>query len=254
MGLFAKAGTGSVIDRHKDHAGIFDSLAGIRSGKSNGAFPASPYRRMDSGAVGSLVADYPLQITAAGDPCIQKTVDFLMESCLHEGVFFQDMIHSGMNPYLTLCIAQTLLRAGDLRYRRLVEKVGALASPTGQWPEAVHPFSGGGCMGDGQHGWAAAEWVQVIRNLFVREENGKLILGSGLFPEWIQASDDLFFGPTPTPYGDVTLRILKHRQRVLVEGQAAWRNHAPEMEIRISGYEAKQIRDLEQTHPLKPLD
>jgi hypothetical protein len=209
---------------------------------------------MDSGAVGSLVADYPLQITAADDPGIQKTVDFLMESCLHEEVFFQDMFLSGMNPFLTLCVARTLLRAGDLRYRGLVKKVGALASPTGQWPEAIHPFSGGGCMGDGQHGWAAAEWVQVIRNLFVREENGKLVLGSGLFPEWIQASEDLFFGPTPTPYGDVTLRILKHRQRVLVEGQAAWRNQFPEMEIRIPGYEVKQIRDLKQTHALKPLD
>ncbi|MEJ1974356.1 MAG: hypothetical protein WDM96_18425 [Lacunisphaera sp.] len=32
-----------------------------------GAIPASPYRRMDAGAIGSIVADYPLQLLPAGD-------------------------------------------------------------------------------------------------------------------------------------------------------------------------------------------
>ena len=102
------------------------------------------------------MADYPLQITPAGDPKIMNTVEFLMNQCFYEGAFFQDMIHSGINAYLTLDIAQTLLRAGDLRYQELIRNVADLASPTGQWPEAIHPHTKGGCMGDGQHGWAAA--------------------------------------------------------------------------------------------------
>lgn len=120
--------------------------------------------------MGSLVADYPLQILPPGNRAVARTVDFLMTRCFHEGGFFQDMIHSGVNAYLTLSIAQTLLRNDDPRYANLLETVADLASPTGQWPEAIHPRTRGGCMGDGQHGWAAAEWVQLVRNLFVREE------------------------------------------------------------------------------------
>ncbi|MEO5961170.1 MAG: hypothetical protein ABIR80_18845, partial [Opitutaceae bacterium] len=44
-----------------------------------GAIPASPKRRMDSGAVGSLVADYPLQLFPPGDPRIVKTADYLRD-------------------------------------------------------------------------------------------------------------------------------------------------------------------------------
>ena len=87
------------------------------------------------------------------------------------GAFFHDIIHSGINPYLTLHIAQVLLRAGDMRYFDLMRRSADLASPTGQWPEAIHPRTLGGCMGDGQHVWAAAEWMMMMRNCFVREED-----------------------------------------------------------------------------------
>jgi hypothetical protein len=207
---------------------------------------------MDAGAVGSLVADYPLQITSANDERILKTVDFLMEHCFIEDGFFQDMIHSGINAYLTLSIAQTLLRIEDLRYRDLIERVADLASPTGQWPEAIHPFTGGGCMGDGQHGWAAAEWVQMVRNLFVREEGDSLILNSGLFPDWVRSAEDLYFGPTPTPYGDVSVRILKRKKGLVFEGEARWRTPPPLMEIRIPGYRSRMIQDFKRPYEIEP--
>ena len=143
------------IDRSIHRIPAWRSLAGI---------PASPYRRIDAGAIGSLVADYPLQLFPPAAPPIMATVEALLRRCFLHGGFFQDCIHSGINAYLTLDVAQTLLRAGDARYRDLIEAVARLASPTGQWPEAIHPHTGGGCMGDGQHGWAAAEWVMMIRN------------------------------------------------------------------------------------------
>ena len=38
-------------------------------------------------------------------------------------------------------------------------------------------------MGDGQHGWAAAEWIMIIRNAFVREEHDHLVIGAGILQE-----------------------------------------------------------------------
>jgi hypothetical protein len=145
------------------------------------AMPASPYRRLDAGVIGSLAMGYPLRLCAAADPRLLDTVGFLLDRCFLDGAFFQDMTHSGLNAYLTLHIAQVLLRAADPRYLEIVEAVAGLASPTGQWPEAIHPRTRGGCMGDAHHVWAAAEWVLMLRNCFLRKEPRAhfLVIGSG---------------------------------------------------------------------------
>lgn len=204
--------------------------------RSLGGIPASPYRRIDSGAIGSLVADFPLQLYPPAAPPIMATVEALLRRCFLHGGFFQDVIHSGINAYLTLDIAQTLLRAGDARYRDLIEAVAGLASPTGQWPEAIHPQTFGGCMGDGQHGWAAAEWVMMIRSCFVREEEDRLIIGSGLFAEWFESEEDLLFGPTLTRWGRVTVRIARPAIEPTLVIDAHWLGQPPRVDVEIPGF------------------
>jgi len=231
---------------------IFNSIADIPENRKQGAIPASPYRRMDAGAVGSLVADYPLQLTAPGDQQIFNTIEFLLANSFHSGGFFQDMIHSGINPYLTLCIAQTLLRNNDLRYRGLMETVAELASPTGQWPEAIHPHTGGGCMGDGQHGWAAAEWIMMIRNLFFREEGRQLIVGAGIFPEWLAGETDVCFGPALTPFGSVAIRIFRQDNDHLLAFDARWRAKPPAVTIQIPGFQNETVTEFDQPVRLHP--
>jgi len=208
--------------------------AQIRLGRP--AMPASPYRRMDSGAIGSLVASYPLKIFDGNDERLINTTDFLMNNCLVKGGFFHDMTHSGINPYLTLSLAQVLLRAKDQRYFELIKAVAKLASPTGQWPESIHPLTGGGCMGDGQHIWASAEWVLMIRNMFVREEGNRLILASGIPLEWLKAKEKIFFGPAPTQFGEVSITIMPSGNDVLIKWQGKWFNEKPPIEISFPGF------------------
>lgn len=214
---------------------IAESIASIPAKRSLGAIPAAPGRRMDAGAIGSMVADYPLQLHPPGETRLMKTAEFLLDRCFHKGGFFQEMIHSGINAYLTLDLAQTLLRARDPRFAGLIRRVAELASPTGQWPEAIHPATLGGCMGDGQHGWAAAEWVMMIRNCFVREEDDHLVIGSGILPEWLDGGGELVFGPTLTAWGPVTVRIAGSRLSL----DAVWRDHAPPVEIAVPGFAGK---------------
>jgi hypothetical protein len=227
------------------------SIDGIPVSRSLGGIPASPYRRLDAGAIGSLVADYPLQLFPSGAPRIMATVSTLVERCFHKGGFFQDIIHSGINAYLTLDIAQTMLRAGDSRYRDLMETVAGLASPTGQWPEAIHPHTLGGCMGDGQHGWAAAEWVMMIRNSFVREENNRLIIGSGLFEEWFETDEDIFFGPTLTPWGAVSVRVVRPVSKPLLSVDAHWRDDPPRVDVEVPGFAAVVDANCSSAIPLR---
>ena len=87
----------------------------------------------------------------------------------HGDAFFQGISHTGLGTYLTMQLAFVELRAGDRRaLDRLSWLLGA-ATPTWTWPEAIHPQLGGGCMGDGHHGWAAAEFLSFVRAMLVRE-------------------------------------------------------------------------------------
>ena len=216
---------------------IGDSLKKTAVRLQRPAIPASPYRRLDTGAIGSLTAGYPLRLFRESDPAILDTAEYLLKNCLVHGGFFHDMTHSGINPYLTLHIAQVLLRAGDERYFALMSEVASLASSTGQWPEAIHPRTGGGCMGDGQHVWAAAEWVLMIRNCFVREEDNRLILCSGLHPSWLSAKQPMAFGPAPTEFGDISIIVNHRSSEIIVEWHGKWFNREPFVEIRLPGFQ-----------------
>jgi hypothetical protein len=239
--MLERLGERRVASEFRDQADRFTSaiersLAATTSPSRQGGVPASPYRRMDAGAIGSLAASYPLQLWAATEPRLLATAEFLLEHCFVDGGFFQDMIHSGINAYLTLHVAQVLLRAGDARAIELMHTVASLASPTGQWPEAIHPRTRGGCMGDGQHAWAAAEWVLMLRNCFVREEASGLVLASGIPPVWLDQPEALALGPAPTPYGDVDVTIRPGPEVVEVAWQGHWRGAVPSVTVALPGY------------------
>jgi hypothetical protein len=91
-------------------------------------------------------------------------------------------------------------------------------------------------MGDGQHGWAAAEWVMMLRNMFVREEANRLIVGSGLFEEWFASGEDIYFGPTPTPWGPITVRIVNPGTEPLLTIDAHWREDVPRVDVEVPGF------------------
>ncbi|WP_444904932.1 hypothetical protein ACJJIU_09355 [Microbulbifer sp. CnH-101-E] len=232
---------------------IDESLSSAQERLGRSAMPASPNRRLDAGAIGSVVAGYPLQLYPPDDPRLIDLADFLIDKCFVSGGFFQDMIHSGINAYLTLHIAQVLLRAGDRRCLELMRSVAKLASPTGQWPEAIHPHSLGGCMGDGQHAWAAAEWVAMQRNCFVREEQDALILVSGLPPEWLKdtsAKVPIRFGPAPTRFGVISLEITPG-VRPKVSWTADWYGKPPAIAVNPIGFPPTLVGEGLQSVELK---
>jgi hypothetical protein len=220
---------------------IDNSVASVQNRLHHPGIPASPSRRMDAGAIGCLVASYPLQIYSATDGRILQTTKFLMDKYFLQGSFYHEISHSGINIYLTLHIAQVLLRAANHKFFDIVKSVADLATPTGQWPEAIHPRTKGGCMGDGQHVWASAEWVMMMRNMFVREEQAErmIILCSGIPSEWLKVQETLFLGPTQTLYGEISVTIKVMKEHIDISWHARWHdNAAPRIEIRLPGYES----------------
>ncbi|MGB5986135.1 MAG: hypothetical protein WBG37_12595 [Desulfobacterales bacterium] len=218
------------------------SLLRSRHIRLRDAVPASPYRRMDAGAIGSIIAGYPLKLWPRREPRLLNTLEYLLDNCFIENAFFQDMIHSGYNIYLTLHVAQCLLRAGDGRYFPLVEKAAQLASATGHWPEAVHPRTGGGCMGDGQHAWAAMEWIMMMHALFVAEEGDDLILLAGIPTQWLESGESLEIGPLHTRFGVLEVRLdPAARQGIEVHWAAQWRTPPNSIRIQLPGAQVVEV-------------
>lgn len=214
---------------------IENSLKCCRGHIPGAAMPASPNRRLDSGAIGSLAACYPTQLFSGDDERIGDTADYLMRTCIMDNCFYHVISHSGINPYLTLHLAQVLMRRGDVRFADLVNGVAMFASPTGQWPEAANPRIKTGCMGDGQHIWACAEWVMMMINCFVIEENGKLILCKGIIKEWLKEGTNISIGPVRTSFGSLVVTINRSNDKIIVNWQGKWFKEKPQIKIELPG-------------------
>jgi hypothetical protein len=227
----------SLKEKYSFLESINKSIETVQNEQGISSIPSSPFRRMDSSAVGSLVASYPLQIYTAQDKTIRDTAVYLLKNDFLNGLFFHEIAHSGVNIYLSLEIAQVLLRSGDPGYFDIMEAVSNMASDTGQWPEAIHPWTGGGCMGDGQHLWASAEWIMMVRNCFIREEGNTLILCSGVQKHWVDTGEKIFFGPAATSFAEMGITITSSGSEAKVTIDADWGSEQPNIEIRLPGYE-----------------
>jgi hypothetical protein len=175
----------------------------LRARMGEGPVPAAPGRAMDSAAVSVLAAVWPLGLFGAGEPAMRGTVQWLLDHCMHEAGLFHDVVHSGVNAYLTCHLAQARLLDGDARAVSHLDYLAEHASPTGCWPEAFHPKRGG-VMGDGDSGWAAADFVSLSRAFVLCEEGGVLHLFRGTDRRWWDLPTLL--ENLPTRFGSVDLR------------------------------------------------
>jgi hypothetical protein len=209
-------------------ADIERSLARTAERLGTPAIPAGPRRRIDPGLIGSLVACRPLDLLPADDPRIAATLDVLRDRfTLADGrAFYQGISHTGLGTYLTLQLAAVELAAGD---RRCLDRLAWLldaATPTWTWPEAIHPRLPGGCMGDGHHGWAAADLLSFVRDMLVTEVTASgaagLALSSAVPETWFGQGWEVH--DAPTAHGRLSYAVRWHGERPAL----LWEIEAPE--------------------------
>ncbi len=200
------------------------SIDTVRANIGTAAIPAGPLRSIDAGIIGSVAAWYPLQVFPPDDPGMRATLETIRERMFMQGMFYQPFIHSGLNVYLTVQVAEAMLYAGDSgSFWAIVADVAGRSSPTFTYPEAIHPLTGGGCMGDGHHGWAAAEVVLAIRNAFVMEVwdslpgEHTLRLLSGIPAAWFDQSEPFALEGAPVPEGRVDIRVRPRGDTAVVD-------------------------------------
>lgn len=150
-------------------------------------YPAALGRKRDAGMIGSVAAVYPLKIPEFMDQKMLNTLEIIHESYFFKGGFFQENIHSGINPYLTIQVAEGFLILGKTaRAHKIMNKLKKWTQKCFTFPEAVHPKTRGGCMGDGFHGWAFAEVVTYFRHCFLLELNNQSVFFHGFTLDWFK--------------------------------------------------------------------
>lgn len=194
---------------------LVDSI--LKSVKSNPyvVLPSAPCKALDSGMIGSLAGVYPLQILDWKSDVFINSLEFIYKNHFHKNLFLQNIIHSGGNPYITLQIAHTSLYLGkrDL-FAKIFNNVMEYSTPTFNFPEAIHLLTGGGVIGDGHHGWAAAEILSCVRDAFVYESNFyskdfiELILLAGITKEWLQPDKELSISNALVLSGKISIKII----------------------------------------------
>lgn len=172
--------------------------------------PAAPGRKLDLGMVGSLVGWFPLDCLpdSEDEPFGRATLRALEAANFHDGALFVNTGHSGWGTYLNMRVAGCRLRLGVDGGWQLMKWLLDHASPTRNWPEAIHPHSRAGSAGDGHHGWASAEWLMLVQAmLFHASDDGVLVITPCLPPEWVQEPGRIAVERAPTVLGALSYAI-----------------------------------------------
>ena len=187
-----------------------------------------------------VVGEIDMSTVPIFETALAATLDEIRQRFTLAGglAFYQGISHSGLGTYLTMQLAAVELRAGDRRCLDRLEWLLSVATPTWTWPEAIHPRIDGGCMGDGHHGWAAAELLTFVRDLLVREvdggdgADGGLALSSMVPAGWYGQGWEVH--DAPTAVGRLSYAVRWHGDRVALlweveshEGVGAVRLTAP---------------------------
>ncbi len=177
--------------------------------------PASPYRRKDCSLIGTAAALYPLQIFKPDREDMRATLRLIRKQYMGSGAFFHKLLHSGYNVYLTAQMAECYLLQKAALALPILDWILDHATGTWTYPEAIHPETGGGCMGDGHHGWASSELVHLIRNLLFMERDGRLSFFPVIPQRWLDIGNVIAAENAPSHFGTLSFTLTSEAESLL---------------------------------------
>lgn len=170
---------------------------------------------------GNLWASYPHRVLEPGSAVVTRTLQRVRQR-FREGIAtYADtrLLHH----YLGFRVFQTELLRGE--QRKVVEGLyDELAHTTGSgagFEAGTAPF-GDRIVDDVTvpHGWFAAEYVALVRNMLVREEGSDVWLMSAVSPSWLRPGKRIAVSGAPTTRGKVAYTLLGTRDGAVLTWNA----------------------------------
>ena len=209
--------------------------------------------RLDSTMIGLLAYFHPCRLYMGKklgndiDYAARMTLETIWGHFIENGGFRHDAAWNCYGPYLTLQLAHAFLLTGDKTRMKIClewsvenaaySKVSRYPSQQqwevvqGAWNEQhAYPISsdfakfpnGSWYMGDIPHGWAAAEYLTLLRDMlfFEADEDNQphIYIAPGLVQEWLVDNQTIGVNDAPTIFGDnFSFRLIHHQTSRRIE-------------------------------------
>lgn len=187
---------------------------------------------------------YPFGVLPPDDPLVKATLETVRDYMYREGIMtygpnawtvktrigsdFSKLRGGSLHHYDTMQVTPSLLACGE--QRKVLEDFYSILVHTGS-THAGFEF-GIGAWGSRDpggnlppHGWFAARYNGLLRNMLVREgEDGRTLhLASALSPAWLKAGDRIVVERAPTDFGPVSYTVASKEDGAEVSIAAKWR-------------------------------
>jgi hypothetical protein len=172
---------------------------------------------------GNLWAAYPVETFDPDSRIVSRTIRHTRADFREGLATWKGLLHG----YLGFRVLQTELRRGEQRdvVAGLYDALAHTTSTHGGFETNIRPYGDRSVsINLTPHGWWAAEYVALLRNMLVREEGSGLVLGSALSPGWLRPGQRIAVRGAPTTRGTVSFELAS------TEGGATlrWRADVPE--------------------------
>jgi hypothetical protein len=156
---------------------------------------------------GNMNTLYPEILLPPSDPLVTGTLRHTRAEYAEGLMTYAGLLHH----YITMKNTEAELVRGD--QQEVVSDLYALllhtSSTQAGWEYGVEPWGTRDFGVDlAPHGWFAADYIALVRNMLVREEGNDLHLLSVLSPAWTKPGDAIEIRNAPTRYGTVGFKAV----------------------------------------------
>ncbi|WP_243671603.1 hypothetical protein [Vulcanisaeta sp. JCM 16161] len=130
----------------------------------------APERVADSAMTRVIAVVWPTMALPLDNPLVRRTLEATEELYGLNGGIMNTHQWGTYGSYLTMNLAHSWAILGDReRVGRYLTWIVNHASPTYGWAEGISIITEGGGQGDAPHGWAAADFIMLIRDLIIND-------------------------------------------------------------------------------------
>jgi hypothetical protein len=189
----------------------FMKLLDAVTAKTGGYIPPALDGDMGGTDWGNLLSVTPEQQLSPMDPRVTATLRYT-QARYQEGLITYRQPDQGayLHHYLTIKNTLTELIRGDQEQaiREFYAELLHTSSTNAGWEYSIRPWGDRDFHGNlAPHGWFAAEFRNLLRNMMLREEGDTLHLLSAVSPEWIGAGKSLRVEQAATYFGHYGLDL-----------------------------------------------
>ncbi len=184
------------------HHAVFSRLRQI--GKSDGDYMPPALDVKGGNDWGNLLALYPHELLSPNDPLVTRTLRHTLAEYGEGLMEWEGMLHD----YLGMDNTESYIIRGEQRsaLRDLYAVLVHTSATQAGWEIGPRPWSSRNFHGDlAPHGWFAADYIAMVRNMLIRGQGRTLQLFSALSPKWTQPGDIISLYRTPTRFGFVSV-------------------------------------------------